>query len=157
MSTNFGVGSPLLKILNSNLTVAKTLYLPIPDKGGIELTWESMAFVDKRFDGTPIITYLNQNQKVKPRLTLKYKVYNDLLDNTEKPIGTNDGNTPTAQQLIELINSNIGLIAVSPGPSTNHFQCYLSNNVKLTPISNIVFKDFTLDFVGTVGYPSPVL
>jgi len=156
---SWGITGPYLQVLGSDgVTVAKTLVLPEPEQsGGIALTWEHLGIEKKLFDGSTTIVYADNAKRYKPKLVLKYKVYDDLVAACENPngIGSSDGQTPTLEQLLGIVGLyNAGQLQIARGRSEPYFRVYIKKDVDLKPVAGLVYSDVTLEFVGRDGYPS---
>lgn len=156
MSTLFGLGQVVLKIFDTDgTTVIKTLYLPEPEKGGLELLWQDLGIDKKRIDGTQTRVYRDSNKRYIPKLTVKYKYYDDLVGNTTSPVGDSDGQTPTVEQLAQILSMyGTGRIAVAPSTTAPFFRCISTKALNLKPVENIVYQDITLEFTGMEAFPS---
>ncbi len=155
----FGLGGPAIRFYDTDgTTLLKTLYLPAPDKkGGLVLSWRSLAIVKTRIDGTPVQVFRDSAARYLPVLSVKYSVYDDLLGNISNTIGTADTNTPTVEQLAQLLSTYSGRIRVSPGGTAPFFKCFVSKNLELKPIKNIAYSDLVFEFTGTTAYQDMVL
>jgi hypothetical protein len=153
----YGRTGPVIKIFNTDgLTTLKTYYLPNPNKkDGFNLTWENLAQMKKRLDGTTVPVYADSSKRYIPHLTIKYSHYRDYVANGTHSIGSSDSNTPSWEQLVkDLATYAVGRLAISPGGSSSYFRCNLVKNLELKPINTIAYTDITLEFVGLDAYPS---
>ena len=113
MSLPYGPGRPYLQVLASvGGAVVKTLYLPAPSRGYGKVTWAKKYHAEwELLDGS-------QRERVKgylPKLTLKWKVYNDL-DGNGLTLGSANGNLARIQDLADILTTASGLLRVCPGP-----------------------------------------
>jgi len=151
-STELVVTTPRFHILSADLiTVEKTLYLPMPTKEGISLEWIRIGDLIDLADGS-------KRQKVKgysPKVTIKYKIYNDVAGESDLPIGTDDGQIPLAEDLVSIL-TQYGQSRLEFSPSTNSpfFRCLITKIPTLTPsAANIAMKDFQIEISGRDVFP----
>lgn len=157
MTTQFGLGSPKLRIYQTDgTTTLKTYLLPVPNKkDGIALTWESNSVMKRKVDGNYVQIFLDPTKRYIPKLTIKYGIYEEFADAYN--IGSSDGQTPTFEQLLADLGTYQGRLGVSPGGSAPFFKCALSKNVDTSTLRAIVYKDVTLEFTGTTAYATMTL
>jgi hypothetical protein len=105
-----------LALLNTDGTKAKTLLLPPPTPGGVDLEWARKATTKELLDGserTRLRGYL-------PVLTCKWPAYDDRTGQGVV-IGTADGQRPALEDLLWFLSQPTGKIRVSPGTAAGGF------------------------------------
>jgi len=112
MTTIITPGYIRLAVLNTlGGTKLKTLYLPQPDRGTPEFSWDVKKSDQDLIDGSERSRILGSI----PVMTVKWTPYNDLAEYGHA-IGTADTNKPSVEQLLALIASTAsGFLKVSTG------------------------------------------
>ena len=112
MTTLITPGYIRLAVLNTlGGSKLKTLYLPVPDKGTPELTWDTKKNDQDLIDGSERSRILGAI----PVLTVKWTPYHDLAEYGHA-IGTADTNKPSVEQLMSLLSTTAsGFLKVSTG------------------------------------------
>lgn len=120
-------GTPRLAVLNPDGSKAKSLWLPMPDKGLPKIEWEQRKVATDLFDGGKAIRRLG----FLPKLTLHWAIYLDQIQASFQEgvtvgawgqvIGANDGQMPSMNDLLLILSAAPGSISVSPGPSAGGF------------------------------------
>lgn len=114
----FYPGTPRIALLNADLTLNKTCYLPPPSNDeGVGLTWEEKNQVKTVIDGSERCWRLGWI----PELTLSWKYYDDFSKRWPHPVGNADGNLLDINSLLALLATPPGLLKISPGPSAGGF------------------------------------
>lgn len=133
MSTfNWGSGGPRIRLIASNgSTVEATLYLPAPALGGITQSFDENKQVDEMLDGTMNVTIKGYYH----RYAVKWDVYDETT--TGRTVGILDGNTPTPDQLVQILTSyRPGRLQFSPSESGTLYSVFLDKLPKVLPISD---------------------
>ena len=72
MATLIGTGPIGLKLFDTDgTTTLKTLYLPEPDRSGIDVNWDDLGVTKRSIDGRTYKVYSNPNKRYIPKLTIK--------------------------------------------------------------------------------------
>lgn len=149
----FVPGTPRIALLDSNGNKLRTLYLPPPDRtGGIGLQWVEKAFDANLIDGSESCRRLGWL----PQLKLKWSTYNDVLQTQARPIGGNDGDLADINSLLALLDSPVGTIKVSPGPSAGGFVVNKTTISEMS-VDGPVTTDLTITLRGGAICASKVL
>lgn len=152
LSPYFGITTPRFRILSADLsTIERTLYLPIPTKEGLALSWdEKGSQIVELADGS-------KRKKVKgysPKVRLKYAFYNDLQAENSMEIGISDGQMPTAEDLLTIMSTyGQARLEFSPSLYDPFFRCLISKAPTLDPVSNLAFKNYEIEIVGRDLFP----
>lgn len=159
MSLPFGPGRPYFQVLSSvGGPVAKTVYLPAPDKGYGEIEWVKKYHAEwELLDGS-------QRERVKgylPRLNLKWKVYDDT-DGRGLVLGSANGQQLRIQDLMDVLATPSGLLRVCPGPPANGdspvgFACLVKRLPRWKLISARLAGSVEIELLGRDILATPVL
>ena len=127
-------GTPRIALLNTDGTKAKTLYLPMPDRGMPTTEWVEKGQVEELVDGGEA----NRRLGYLPQLVLQWSIYVDqisaslpLVGAWGHLIGSADGQMPSMQDLLDLLDNDPGTLKVSPGPTAGGF---IVESCKIKPI-----------------------
>lgn len=151
LSSAWGVTTPRFHILSEDLaTVVKTIYLPAPTKEGLALSWDSKGTLAEMADGSKAF----KSKGYSPKVTLKYKLYNDVAGESDLPLGVEDGQIPTAEDLLQILTMyGQSRLEFSPSTGDPFFRCLITKLPTLTSIGNIAFKDFQIEISGRDVFP----
>ena len=124
MTKMLEIGPVRLAVLGADgITKLKTLILPPPNAdGGLKLVWESTGVFDYVLEAGGKGTRVIERPHI-PRLTLTWAPYDDRPEAWDlPPIGTNHGQRPSWQQLVELTAAPYwGFLRISPGMTAGGF------------------------------------
>jgi len=121
-------GTPRIAILNTDGSTNRMLYLPAPDRGsGVAQEWQEKSILTELIDGSEQCRRLGWI----PSLTLKWAIYNDVLQNTPYSIGVLNGQMASYDTLMSILDGAPGTLKISPGPSAGGF---VVQSVKTSPV-----------------------
>lgn len=103
-----------LALVDSGGTKLKTLYLPPPDKDGLDLEFIEKSSSAELIDGserTRLLGFL-------PTLNVRWKYYNEQTG-FGYAIGTNDGQRPSLEALLKILSGPTNTLRVAPGPAVD--------------------------------------
>lgn len=115
-----------LALLDANGAKLKTLYLPTPDMGGLEIDWDEKSHTWELDTGDELTRKLGYL----PVLTCKWSGYNEA-PGGRYPLGTLNGQRPSLEDLLVLLSEPTGRLRVSPGLASGGFTV---NRVTVKPI-----------------------
>lgn len=132
MSISFGYGSPRLRLMASNgSTQEGILYLPATSLGGIAQSFDENKQVDEMLDGSLNVTI----KGFYPRFACHWDVYDET--SSGRTVGIADGNTPTAEQLVQILTTyRPGRLQFSPSATSPWYVIYLDKLPKILPVSD---------------------
>ena len=139
-------GFPRIKILSAASPIAsvvKTLYLPLPDKDGLQLIDSPFRGIEKKLlTKTAFI-----GGGIKKSLTINWSYYDP--KSTGKVVGIADGQTPNLADLYDVLTANQTKIMVSPCSSSEiWFRAYIMADLIRNPVGKLLFKDVSIEFKG---------
>ena len=151
----FTPGTPRVALLDASQNKVKTLYLPMPDsENGVTLEWVEKAIYSDLIDGSESCRRLGWI----PELKLRWSAYNDIQQDSGRPIGGCDGNQADLNSLMALLDTPPGFLQVSPGPSAGAF---VVNRVTVGAMGVAGFQGVAtglqITFRGGAIYPAKVL
>ncbi len=141
--------SPLrLAVLDASGAKLKTLILPTPVEGGLELEWVDKLHTWELDDGgelTRTLGYL-------PQLTVKWTYY-DERPAGRYPLGTDNGQRPSLEDLLVILSQPSGRLRVSPGLSAGGFTV---DRCQVKPIGRrgLVYSGVQVVFRGRYARPT---
>jgi hypothetical protein len=148
-------GTPRIALLNGTGGYTSVNYLPPPDaNNGMMFEWEEVNQTKKLIDGSEATRRLGWI----PSLTLRWTVYNDVLQMNSYPIGTANGNQLNFTGFLALLDNPCGSLYISPGPSAGGFTV---QTTKISPIGVVsglgIAAGVEVNFRGGAIYSSKVL
>lgn len=105
-----------LALLDATGVKLKTLYLPMPDLDGFDLSWDERGRTWDLDDGGE----LTRVKGFLPVLKVRWSAYDDRLGRGYT-IGTGDGQRPTLEDLLWFLSQPSGRLRVSPGLASGGF------------------------------------
>ena len=131
-------GMPRIRLLNSDGSTNKTLWLPPPSKDkGMLLEFEEVRVTKQLVTGARVCL----RKGWLPTLTLSWKAYND----QRVPgytIGAADGNVASFAALLAILDAPVGRVKISPGPSAGGF---IVTETEVSPIGTVGLQGIAED------------
>jgi hypothetical protein len=156
MTLAIGTQNPVLNLMNPNGTIAVSLILPPTDKhSGINLKWKNTGHLYTQPNGVPVMVYNDPTSKFVPIITLKWSVYDTtgMFYLNPNGYGVTNGQTPTLEQLINVLGIySPYLLQIWIGTGYGGFNCFVSKDISMSPLSGLVYENVQIEFTGTSGF-----